>query len=46
MPRSAIASGCIDFVLSPAEIGVKIVEIAKQERTVGARGGAPRLPPG
>lgn len=28
MPRSAIASGCIDFVLSPAEIGAKIVEIA------------------
>lgn len=46
MPRSAIASGCIDFVLSPAEIGAKIVEIAKQERTVGARGGGPRLPPG
>lgn len=28
MPESAIASGCIDFVLSPEEIAVKIVRIA------------------
>ena len=27
MPESAIASGCIDFVLSPEEIARKIVEI-------------------
>ena len=27
MPESAIASGCIDFVLSPQDIGKKIVEI-------------------
>jgi two-component system chemotaxis response regulator CheB len=28
MPKSAIASGCIDFVLSPEDIAKKIVEIA------------------
>ncbi len=28
MPESAIASGCIDFVLSPEEIAVKLVQIA------------------
>jgi chemotaxis response regulator CheB len=28
MPESAIASGCIDFVLSPEDIAQKIVEIA------------------
>lgn len=28
MPESAIASGCIDFVLSPEEIALKIVGIA------------------
>lgn len=31
MPESAIASGCIDFVLSPEEIARKIVEIAAAE---------------
>lgn len=29
MPQSAIASGCIDFVLSPEDIAKKIVEIAR-----------------
>jgi two-component system, chemotaxis family, CheB/CheR fusion protein len=29
MPRSAIASGCADFVLSPAEIGREITRIAR-----------------
>ena len=29
MPESAIASGCIDFVLSPEDIAVKIGQIAK-----------------
>ena len=28
MPESAIASGCVDFVLSPENIARKIVEIA------------------
>jgi len=29
MPSSAIASGCIDFILSPEEIAGKIIQIAK-----------------
>src|SRR5512133_175884 len=32
MPESAIASGCIDFVLSPEEIAKKIIQIAKGEK--------------
>jgi len=31
MPESAIASGCIDFVLSPEDIAKKIIEIARLE---------------
>lgn len=31
MPESAIASGCIDFVLSPEEIAQEIVRIARVE---------------
>ncbi len=31
MPKSAIASGCIDFVLSPEDIGKEIVRIAQAE---------------
>jgi len=31
MPESAIASGCIDFVLSPEEIAKEIVRIARVE---------------
>lgn len=31
MPESAIASGCIDFVLSPEDIAEKIIEIARSE---------------
>ena len=34
MPESAIASGCIDFVLSPEDIAEKIVEIARSEARV------------
>lgn len=29
MPESAIASGCVDFVLSPEDIAKKIVQIAQ-----------------
>jgi chemotaxis response regulator CheB len=29
MPESAIASGCIDFILSPEEIAQKIIQIAQ-----------------
>ncbi len=39
MPASAIASGCVDFVLSPEEIASKIISIAAQARNGG-------LPPG
>ena len=31
MPESAMASGCVDFVLSPEEIALRIVQIAKAE---------------
>ncbi|MBL8942148.1 MAG: chemotaxis protein CheB [Myxococcales bacterium] len=31
MPRSAIDSGCIDFVLSPEDIGEEILRIARAE---------------
>jgi chemotaxis response regulator CheB len=31
MPASAIASGCIDFVLSPENIALKIIEIARAD---------------
>ena len=31
MPESAIASGCIDFVLSPEEIAQELVRIAHDE---------------
>jgi len=34
MPESAIASGCIDFVLSPEGIAKEIVRIAQAESTV------------
>jgi two-component system chemotaxis response regulator CheB len=33
MPGSAIASGCVDFVLAPEEIADEIVRIARAERT-------------
>ena len=33
MPESAIASGCIDAILSPEEIGAEIVRIARREAT-------------
>jgi chemotaxis response regulator CheB len=34
MPESAIASGCIDFVLSPEDIAKEIVRISQAESTV------------
>jgi chemotaxis response regulator CheB len=36
MPESAISSGCIDFVLSPEEIGQEILRIASRTRTLPA----------
>ena len=35
MPESAIASGCIDFILSPEDIARKIVQIAHEEEKSG-----------
>jgi chemotaxis response regulator CheB len=35
MPESAIASGCIDFILSPEDIAKEIVRIAHAECRVG-----------
>jgi len=32
MPESAIASGCIDFILSPEDIAKKIISIARADR--------------
>jgi two-component system, chemotaxis family, protein-glutamate methylesterase/glutaminase len=31
MPESAIASGCVDFILSPEEIAREIIRIAHAE---------------
>lgn len=33
MPLSAIASGCIDFVLAPEDIAKEIVRIAREQQT-------------
>jgi two-component system, chemotaxis family, protein-glutamate methylesterase/glutaminase len=35
MPQSAIASGCIDFVLSPENIAKEVVRIARAETKAG-----------
>jgi len=34
MPESAVASGCIDFVLSPEDIAKEIVRIARAEESI------------
>src|SRR6202521_5526021 len=41
MPGSAIASGCIDYVLSPEEIAKEIVRIAHGDATKRYRAAAP-----
>ncbi len=33
MPNSAIASGCIDFILAPDDIAKQILKIAREEKT-------------
>ena len=40
MPESAIASGCIDFILSPEDIAKEIVRIANEETAITAEGRA------
>ncbi len=34
MPESAIASGCVDLVLSPEEIALQIVKIGRADSAV------------
>ncbi len=36
MPRSAIAAGCVDFVLSPSEMAAELTRIAKHPLVVNA----------
>ncbi len=38
MPRSAIAAGCVDFVLSPKAIAAELARIAKHPFVLGAPG--------
>ena len=44
MPESAIASGCIDFVLSPEDIAQEIVRIAHEEPVRKPTTGVPEPP--
>jgi chemotaxis response regulator CheB len=37
MPESAIATGCIDFILSPEDIAKEIVRIARGEKAASAQ---------
>ena len=37
MPRSAIAAGCVDFVLKPADIAKELARIAKHPHVAGQR---------
>ena len=39
MPESAIASGCIDFILSPEDISREIVRIAQASGAAGSSAG-------
>ena len=45
MPRSAVAAGCVDFVLSPENIAKELTRIAKHPYVAGRMqgGGSPRL---
>ena len=36
MPRSAVAAGCVDFVLSPEDIATELARIAKHPAVAGA----------
>jgi two-component system CheB/CheR fusion protein len=44
MPRSAVAGGAIDFVLSPKEIARELQRIARHSYLSGVRNAAERLP--
>ena len=40
MPRSAIAAGCVDFVLTPEQIAAELVQITRHPYVLGATGGS------
>ena len=40
MPRSAVAAGSVDFVLSPQDIAAELARIAKHPAVIGASSGA------
>ncbi len=40
MPRSAVAAGSVDFVLSPADIATELARIAKHPAVIGASSGS------
>ena len=42
MPEAAIASGCIDFILSPEDIGKELTRIAHEEAAIAAEKRAAR----
>ncbi len=44
MPRSAVAAGCVDFVLSPENIARELARIAKHPYVAGARPRRGRAP--
>src|SRR5437660_1519933 len=46
MPRSAVAGGAVDFVLSPKEIARELQRIARHSYISGVSGAAERLPEG
>ena len=45
MPRHAIATGCIDLVLPPAQIALELARIAAADASAGPVGRPARLPP-
>ena len=46
MPRSAVASGCVDFVLSPEKIAAELARIARHPAVAPDPGAADELVPG
>jgi two-component system CheB/CheR fusion protein len=44
MPRSAVAAGCVDFVLSPRHIAEELARIAKHPMVLGTPGESLTLP--
>ncbi|MEO6032891.1 MAG: chemotaxis protein CheB, partial [Burkholderiaceae bacterium] len=46
MPRSAVAAGCVDFVLSPQAIASELARLARHPYVMGAAPEAPTSPEG